>query len=210
MTQQWHASARKTLRKKFEEVAGLHHAMLDFERAGQEQKNLQALIEWSSSSGLVEYIQILSGPLHELPALLESGGRAERLTNEFGRWIARVEYIWAARQRGGDADVDTIEGLCEDWKAENAAIARKVTSFARDLEQVGQPVEGSSIACLVDMCRDLLAGLAEELRVMGAIEGDVVEREKEWVEERLGAIARGTGMGMGMGDVKEEAAAWRS
>ncbi|KAH3910935.1 hypothetical protein HBI56_002740 [Parastagonospora nodorum] len=205
---QWHASARKTLRKKFEEVAGLHHAMLDFERAGQEQKNLQALTEWSSSSGLIEYIQILSGPLHELPALLEPGGRAERLMDEFRRWIARVEYIWAVRQRGGDADVDTIEGLGEDWKAENAAIARKVTAFARDLEQVRQPAEGSSIACLVDTCRELLAGLVEELRVVLAIEGGVVERERGWVEERLGAIARGTGMGLG--DVKEEIPAWRA
>lgn len=213
VSQQWHASARRTLHNKFEEVASLHQAMLEYERAGQEQKNLQALLEWStgtSSLGLVEYIQILSGPLHELPSLLEPGGRAERLTNEFEHWVSRVEGFWSARHSAtiNDGNMESVEGLGDSWKAENAALTRKVTSFARDLDQVHQPVSGSSIASLVDTCRKLLRGLADELHVMHTIEAVVGSKEKEWVEARLQAIARDAGTYSV--DTEEEIAAWRA
>jgi hypothetical protein len=187
--------------------------MLEHERAGQEQKNLQALLEWSSgtsSLGLMEYIQILSGPLHELPSLLEPGGRSERLTDEFQRWISRVEHIWSTRQGATNRDghMETIEGLDDDWKAENAALTRKVTSFTRDLEQVRQPSAGSSIASLVDTCRELMKGLSDELHAMQAIEVNVVSKEKEWVENRLQAIALGAGTVSA--DSNEDVAAWRT
>jgi hypothetical protein len=213
VSQQWNASARRTLHKKFEEVASLHHAMLEYERAGQEQKNLQALLEWStgtSSLGLIEYIQILSGPLHELPSLLESGGRAERLTNEFEHWVSRVEHLWSARRSAtiNNGDMESVEGLGDSWKAETAALIRKVTSFTRDLDQVRQPVSGSSIASLVETCRELLRGLADELHIMHTIEAGVVEKEKEWVEARLQAIARD--VGTYSVDMEEETAAWRA
>jgi hypothetical protein len=213
VTQQWHLSARRSLHRKFEEVASLHQAMLEHERAGQEQKNLQALLEWSSgtsSLGLMEYIQILSGPLHELPSLLEPGGRSERLTDEFQRWISRVEHIWSTRQGATNRDghMETIEGLDDDWKAENAALTRKVTSFTRDLEQVRQPSAGSSIASLVDTCRELMKGLSDELHAMQAIEVNVVSKEKEWVENRLQAIALGAGTVSA--DSNEDVAAWRT
>jgi hypothetical protein len=192
---QWQQSAKRSLHKKFEEVACLHQAMLEYERTGREEKNLQALLEWStgiSSLGLVEYIQILSGPLHELPSLLESGGRFERLADEFERWTLRVEHIWSARTSSmpSEGDLGSIEGLDDSWKAENAALIRKVTSFARDLEQVRQPSVGSSIASIVDTCRSLLEGLSDELQLMQATEIDVVSKEKEWIEVRLQAITR--------------------
>jgi hypothetical protein len=213
VSHRWHLSARSNLHKKFVEVASLYQAMLEYERTGQEQKNLQALLEWSggsSSMGLIEYVQILSGPLHELPSLLEPGGRCERLIDEFERWMMRVEYIWSTRSEstmiGGESR--TIEELGDAWKAENIGLIRKVTSFARDLEQVREPSSGSSIACIVETCLALLRGLAEELQLMQALETGVVAQEKEWVEARLQAIARDAGS-FSM-DKDKEIAAWQS
>ncbi|KAF1913751.1 hypothetical protein BDU57DRAFT_480261 [Ampelomyces quisqualis] len=210
--QHWHSSARRTLRKKFEKVAALHQAMLEYERAGQEQKNLQALLEWSGSTSsprLIEYIQILSGPLHELPSLLEPGGRSERLVHEFERWMLRVEQLWSGRviSTADNGNLESVEGLGDSWKAENAALIRKLNSFARDLDQVQQPSSGSSIACIVDTCKTLLAGLSAELHEMQGIEAEVVAREKQWVEARLQAIARD--VGSVSVETNEEVAAWR-
>jgi hypothetical protein len=213
-TQQWNLDARRCLHKKFEEVASFYRAMLESERAGQEQKNLQALLEWSggsSSVGLVEYIQILSGPLHELPSLLGAGGRFERLIGEFEHWISRVEHLSSRRLTStlNDGNSESVEGLGDSWKAENAALVRKVTSFARDLDQVQRPSEGSSIASIVDTCKALLNGLSEELHVIQTIEAAVVAKEKEWVEARLQAFARN--IGSTSVDGKEDvAAAWRT
>jgi hypothetical protein len=213
VNQQWQFSAKRSLHKKFEEVASLHQAMLEFERAGREQKNLQALLAWSaesSSLGLVEYIQILSVPLHELPTLLEPGGRSERLVDEFKHWTTRVEHIWSLRinPTTNNEDLESVVGLSDSWKAENAALIRKVTSFARELDEVRQPSSGSSIALIVDTCKTLLEGLSEELQIMQAIETGVVLKEKQWVESRLQAIARDVHF-YSVVTNKESAAAWR-
>ncbi|KAH7402513.1 hypothetical protein BKA66DRAFT_448939 [Pyrenochaeta sp. MPI-SDFR-AT-0127] len=197
-SERWESSAKRSLHKKFEEVASLYQAMLEYERTGQEQNNLQALLEWSAgrvSTGLIEHIQILSEPLYELPSLIEPGGRLQRLVGTFEHWILQVQEVRTARHdltspKGGLA---TVEGLGDSWKAENAALIRKLTSFARDLDKLDQPSPGSSIAHIVDTCRSLLDGILDELLAMQTIEAEVVAREKEWVEDRLKAIARDIG-----------------
>jgi hypothetical protein len=210
---QWELSAQKSLRRKFDEVASLYQVMQENERQGQEQKNIQALREWNSGSStfaLVEHIQILSGPLHELPSLMDSGGRFMRLVDESERWTSKVVEIWAAREddmngRGGDQG--HIEGLGDSWKAENAALMRKLTTFSRDLNRITQPASGSSIASIVAICKILLEGILNELHVMRTIEASVVAREQEWVEIRLQAIARGAGEHLV--DTHEGNEAWR-
>lgn len=198
---------------RFEEVASLHQAMLEYERAGREQKNLQALLAWSegtSSNVLVEYIQILSGPLHELPSLLEPGGRFERLVGEFERWAARMEDLWTERATETDrsGSLRSIEGLGDSWKGEVATLVRKVTSFARDLDQVREPLPGSSIASILETCKALLTGLSDELQLMQVIESSVATREKTWVETRLQSIAQD--FGSYSVDTDDAVAAWRS
>lgn len=191
----WESSVKRSLSIKFQEVGSLYQTMLEHERNGQEQRNLQSLIEWTchnSSTGLVEYIQILSGPLHELPSLSEPGGRLDRLADDFCHWAVRVQATWDAREQptAKTQNVDTVDGLEDTWKAENAALVRKLTSFARDIDVLTVPSPGSSIACLVDSCKAFLSGVLDELCTMQAIEVDVVARERVWLEDRLRAIAR--------------------
>lgn len=208
----WEISAKRKMRTKFEEVASLYQVMLDSERTAQEQKNLQSLLEWSasgSSAGLVEYIQVLSEPLHELPSLVESGGRLQRLVKEFEHWSSWVQEIRSARQgpHGAKAALGTIEGLGDSWKAENAALIRKLTAFARDLDRLALPTPGSSIACIVEACKAILHGILDELQTMQKIETEVVSREKDWVEDRLRLIARD--VGTHFVDTDGQSAAWR-
>ena len=211
-SKRWELSTRRSLHMKFEEVASLYQVMLENERAGQEQKNLQSLLDWSaggSLTGLVEHVQILSEPLYELPSLVEPGGRLQRLVGEFEQWISWVQEIRSARQdQGGDKDAfGTIEGLGEPWKAENAALTRKLTLLSRDLGRLAQPAPGSSIACIVEACASILLGILEELHMMLKIEAEVVVEEQSWVEARLRRIARD--IGTYTVDADHETAAWQ-
>lgn len=209
---QWELSAKRSLHCKFDEVKGLYQVMREIERRGQEQQNVRALRDWNSgnsSFGLSEHIHILSGPLHELPSLVDPDGRFRRLVGEFQRWTTWVEEVWTARNgcivpRSGD--LVSVEGLGDSWKEEVAALTRKLTSLARDLDKLTQPTPGSSVACIVGTCKELLCGILDELRVMQTIEAGIVAREREWVEAQLKAIARDIG---GHLDTHEVDATWR-
>jgi hypothetical protein len=208
VSKNWELSAKRKLRSKFDEVASIYQVMLEHERSGQEQKNLQALLEWTgdkTSASLVEHIQALSGPLHELPSLVQIGGRFQRLLGAFEQWMSWVEEVRSARQSQTECGQRPIEGLGDAWKAENAALMRKLTSFSRDLSGLSQPVAGSSIASIVSSCEALLDGLLKELRVMQGIEADVVSKEEEWVEMRLEDIAADIGSFL-----VDETPAWRT
>jgi len=209
-SKRWELSAKQSLRNKFEEVASLSEVMRDNERLGQEQKNLLAFRDWNgtnTTSGLFEHIQTLSGPLHELPSLMEPGSRLNRLVDDFDGWLSEVEQVWLARDslREGSADSKSLEGLGDAWKEQNAALTRKLTVFLRLLEKLPQPTHGSSIACVVSACKQLLDGLLAELQTMKAIEVGVVAKEKQWIEERLRLIAQDGGSPVVLSQIQ----AWR-
>ncbi|KAL1612080.1 suppressor of los1-1 [Paraconiothyrium brasiliense] len=192
---QWELSAQKAFRMRFEEVASLYQLMQEKERFGQEQKNIMALHEWNRSkthSGLVHCIQALSGPLHELPSLLNPGGRFFHVVEGFSKWVSTADEVWSDRDgsRGQGIAMHSLGGLGDAWKAEHAVMTRKLTAFSRDLYSLPPTVAGSSIAHIVSTCQSLVEGLLSELQIMQATETDVVAREKLWVEERLRTIAQ--------------------
>jgi hypothetical protein len=191
----WELSAKQSLRNKFDEVASLYEVMRETERLGQEQKNLLAFREWNGAnvtSGLVEHIQALSGPLHELPSLTEYGSRLNRLVDDFDGWLSKVEQVWVARHslRGERTDSKSLGGLGDAWEEQNAALTRKLTAFLRHLDSLPPPAHGSSIASVVYACKQLLDGLLFELQIMKTIEAGVVAKERHWIEERLRVIAQ--------------------
>ncbi|KAF2271088.1 hypothetical protein CC78DRAFT_573466 [Lojkania enalia] len=194
VSSQWELSAKRILHRRFDEVASLHDALRENERQSQEQKNVYALREWNSvgsSFGLVDHIRILSGPLHELPSLLNPGGRFVRLADEFDLWINRIEDAWIARK--GDPRQqgcgEFAKGLGDFWREETAALTRKLTIFSRDMDRLTDPAGGSSVECIVATCKQLLGLVLDALHEMQMIEAAVVSREREYVELRLKAIA---------------------
>ncbi|KAF2184745.1 hypothetical protein K469DRAFT_666088 [Zopfia rhizophila CBS 207.26] len=212
-SRQWELNAKKTLHRQFDEVASMFQVMRDNERSEQERKNILALNEWSSgnaSFGLVEHIQLLSAPLHELPSMVDPGGRFSRLVDDFDHWITWVEEIWSVREqnpRSAGGDLRSAEGMGGSWKAENAALTRKLTAFSCNLDRLTRPAPGSSIACIVSTCKDLLEGMLDELQTMQTIEMGVVARGKEWVEDGLQAIAQD--IGAHLVETKEGSEPWR-
>ncbi|KAF2488324.1 hypothetical protein BU16DRAFT_532343 [Lophium mytilinum] len=198
-SQQWRTSAKRALHRKFDEVASLRQVMRDNERQVQEHANLLALQEWtsgSSSFALAENLQLLSGPLHELPRLGDAGGRFRQHVEEFEDWITWVEELWENREKGretGKMDLSSAEGIGDEWVAENEALLRKVIAFSRDVEQLTDPTPGSSIAVMVDSCRALLDSMLQQLGMMRKVETDVVSKEREWIEQGLLAIAEDIG-----------------
>jgi hypothetical protein len=207
---EWELSAKQSLRVKFDEVATLYGAMREYERLGQEQKNLVAFREWNgtnTTSGLVEHLQALSGPLHELPSLMEPGSRLSRVVDAYDSWLSEVDQVWNARNSlgGENVYVKSLEGLGESWEAQNASLTRKLTGFLRQLEGLPPPASGSSITCIVSACKQLLDGLLAELQVMKTVEAGIVAKERQWVEERLRLIAQD----MGAPVVPTQVQAWR-
>lgn len=192
--EQWEASVQQKLQIKFDEVVTLYQTMQRNERDGQEQKNILALREWNGSnptSSLVEHIQALSSPLHELPSLLDPGGRYSVLVEEFTKWSSQADQVWSDRtepsgRRGG---VHSLEGLSEVWRGEHAAMTRKLTAFAHYLNALPLAENGPSITYIVLRCQSLVNSLLSELQIMQATEFEVIAREKLWVEARLRAIA---------------------
>ncbi|KAF2275025.1 uncharacterized protein EI97DRAFT_459663 [Westerdykella ornata] len=209
---QWELNAKRKLHRRFDEVASLHRVMRESELKTQEQQNLQALTEWSashSSCSFAEHIQILSGPLQELPLLLHPGGRFERLVSGFQHWVTRVEAIWEAREKDSPSapgSLTSVEALGDSWRADNASLTRKLTSFQRDLARLAKPPPESSIASIVSACSQLVEGVLEELVIMQKIQEDIVKAEQEWVKTSLQIIARDIGKLL---DTEEDLVAWR-
>ncbi|KAK7179312.1 hypothetical protein DPSP01_005728 [Paraphaeosphaeria sporulosa] len=206
---QWEVSAQKALRSKFDEVASLNQIMQEKERFGQEQKNVLALREWNGSnaiSGLAAHIQALSAPLHELPSLLDPGGRFFYLVEAFSKWLSRADQVWSDRDGSGGhgSAMQSLAGLGDTWKEEHAAMMRKLTAFSRHLDGLPPTVPGSSIAYIVTRCQALIEGLLSELQVMQATEADAVSREEHWVEQRLRTIAQDVDV-----DSETDEEAWR-
>ncbi|KAL6712559.1 hypothetical protein ACN47E_000436 [Coniothyrium glycines] len=195
ISQQWELSARQSLHAKFEAAARLHENILEYEYAGQEQENVRVLVEWcsnSSSRGVVEHIQALSGPLHDLPSLVAPGGRFQHHVRNFEQWVSQIQEQRSARTSAikGNKAPSTIEGLGESWHSENMALTRKLASFARDLDTFGQSSPHSSISCIAASCKTLIHGMLDELQIILKIEAHIVETEKYWVDAQLEEIAR--------------------
>ena len=188
---QWEGSAEKALLKKFAATAALHHATRSKEHGLQERVNLKALEAWDTDIGLAEKLAVLAALLHELPALIEPDGRYTRLVNTFERWITWVESIHGARTKqfsyGPDEPKNTevIDGIGATWKIEHAALVRKVAGLVRQAQTLDVPGEGSTPAVVVRVCKEMLKGMADELKIMQKIESEVEAREKEWVDGEL-------------------------
>jgi hypothetical protein len=211
-TKQWELSAMERLHDQFDHATKLYRTMRTEELQGQEQKNIRALRDWSTEQpncSLAEHIQILSGPLQELPSLVDSDGRFGRLIEDFEQWIKWADEVSAARTLDAEMNrptLESVEALGDTWKAENAALTRKLTSYSRDLGRLTQPASGSSIASVVTFCQQLVDGLLDELQIMRKIERDIVAREQKWVETGLKSIARDVGSLIGTDD---DSGVWR-
>ncbi|KAF1984203.1 hypothetical protein K402DRAFT_423017 [Aulographum hederae CBS 113979] len=186
---QWDASAKRSLRSKFDEVSARLQGVQAEERQARERINIAALHEWDVGPGFAENVHVLSSTLREVPGLVEDGGRFAKQVESFEGWISWIGDVWNKREENdGQEGLEFAEGLGEAWKAESDALTRKLASLKRDLEGLHCPIGDSSAASVIRSSRRLVDGMLAELRIMRSVEQEVVERERSWVDARLGAL----------------------
>ena len=67
------------------------------------------------------------------------------------------------------------------WKDDCLVLGRKLDALRDHLKHLGSPDPGSSLATVVEGCRNLVRGMLTELAIMRQIERDTVRMELEWI-----------------------------
>lgn len=192
---QWEASAKTHFKRELQNLSTQEGELQRLERDHHAAINYPALAAWCHSAPSAEFaerIQILSRTLQEISGLLEGGSKYERVIGVFEAWFAGAQRVRNSRcgpSREEEAEMEFVEDIGEGWKADVAYWERKLMASARELQQLGEAREGSSIARVVALLRGTVDGMVEELAAVKAIERDVVVAEARWVEEEVAKIA---------------------
>ncbi|KAI9693534.1 MAG: hypothetical protein M1820_009186 [Bogoriella megaspora] len=188
---QWKKSAERQLRSRFEKVAARYQQMREEEVLNQVNTNFAALDDWLSRGvGSEDSIQLLSNLLHELLSLTNSEGRYSRLADRFDNWFSSTETnsLVSSPLVSSDPSSKFAENLGEDWKAEHAALLRKLAAMSREADYIQDANEGSSIGSVISSCKFLLGGMLEELRLMVLVQSTAALREQNRIDEGLAQI----------------------
>ncbi len=192
---QWEASAELNLKQHFEDVRATHWRSHIAKQKAQERINIKALKEWiehDSGFDSPERIQTLSSSVQDIYRTIDIDGRFTQLVKTFTQWTDTVQIIWQARREqrvGSRFDFEILEGLGDDWKAESAAISRKITTCVKNLERLPMSVDGSSLGTMMKVSQSLGACVIEELGIMQTTERQIVKDETAWVEEGISFLA---------------------
>ena len=187
VSQEWKASAKQKLGKRFKEVAQRNEALVQLEVGETAKVNASALKKWQEEGqpgwGIDEKIQVLDDVITGVWILGEHGGKYARQVRKFERWLSRCQGILAARENGADeGDFVFLEELEGSWKDDCLHIGRKLESWQQGLRDLGNLEKGSSLAIVVENYRLLIRGMIEELSLMAGIERDMMTRERNWIE----------------------------
>ncbi|KAH6627851.1 hypothetical protein F5144DRAFT_631109 [Chaetomium tenue] len=244
---EWERSAWEVLRVRFEEVREGGEGLVEVEGEVAEGRVAEVLRGWGGlggggsgggggGMGLEEKVVVLDGVVTGLWGMGEPAGRYERVVRGFEAWVGGVERVLEGRRRGrggegvnGESESkggEEGEGIdifiptpSAAWRAEHAALVRRLDEWRRSLLELGdapppppRPAgeeggegeeEPSSLSRMLAGCRALVTGMLAELEVMEQMEREAVADEMAWVRE----------MNRGSGGVEEGApragAMWR-
>lgn len=152
--------------------------------------NAAALRKWQDVGtpgwGLEEKIQVLDEVLTGIWNMGASGGKYAKVVRKFERWLSRCRDVLEAREREDQID-DGDEMLFLDeldaaWEDDCNILERKLGTWRAQLNDLGSPENGSSLATIIHGCRNLIRGMLTELSVMGQIERDAMNMEADWIK----------------------------
>ena len=186
---EWRASAKRKLGARFEAVVDKNEQLVQLEVEETGKINAAALKRWKEIGtpgwGLDEKIQVLDEVISGVWILGDSGGKYGRVVRRFERWLVRCQDILSARAHDEgleDDEVVFLEELDAGWKDECLLLCRKLESWRDQIKNLGTLDSGSSLAVIVDGCRNLVSGMLMELDVMAQIERDAMSMESEWIK----------------------------
>ncbi|KAM0334281.1 hypothetical protein ACHAQA_001303 [Verticillium albo-atrum] len=181
----WRASAHARLAERHTSLAAHHAAAADDAASASAALNTLALRAWPAP--LEQALPTLDTALDALPAL---EAKHAALSHRFARWAARLPT-----DRDADLDLDLARNLNdpnavlvgpldETWKADAAALTRKLAALDRRLATLPAFPEAhaaSSPARALEGSRALVAGMLAELSVMEGVERSAVASESAWI-----------------------------
>ena len=189
MDLEWRASAKRKLGARFEAVVAKNEQLVQLEVEETGKINAAALKKWKDLGtpgwGLDEKIQLLDEVISGVWILGDSGGKYGRVVRRFERWLIRCQDIMSARAEDEgleDDEVVFLEELDAAWKDECQILCRKLDSWRGQIKNLGTIDPGSSLAIVVDGCRNLVSSMLMELKVMSQIERDAMSMETEWIK----------------------------
>ena len=183
----WCKSARQALRAKFHDVAALAESVQRLERDARARGNVAALRSWGGGpdADLGAHVQALAGVVADLLMLCEDGGRAGLCADVFAEWVAAVDELWGMRRDGVVGADEFVDGLGDSWRAEVAALLRRVAGLLRVLDGLERPVPGSTVDDILRNLEDFVRGTLEELQTIQAIEKVVMDCERQRIDNFL-------------------------
>jgi hypothetical protein len=187
VTKEWKASAKQKLGQRFQDVVQRNDELVQLEVQETGNVNAAALKKWHDDavlgSGLDERIQKLDELVNGVWNLSSENGKYARVVRKFERWLSRSQSILSSRSANlAEDDVIFIEPLDTTWHDECFHIARKLDGWKVALKDLGTLDMKSSAGRVLDGFGVLVKGMNEELTVMGQIERDVMEGEKNWIK----------------------------
>lgn len=191
---QWEESAKSCLQSHFELLRERHLQLEELVQSHRASVNHSALIAWCDELPIVkvaEKLQLLSHNVQEISALMESGGRYNRLLYTFELWFARACRIRDSHNRSLDTtkqDLEFIESIGDDWKIEVASLEVKLSSYSRELRDVGKSQGSSTLAHFLLSFQRAVNNLLDELSMIRGIESDLMAQET-WEIEQMMALS---------------------
>ncbi|KAL3426004.1 hypothetical protein PVAG01_02795 [Phlyctema vagabunda] len=179
---EWRASAKRKLGQRFAEVVKENEGLVRLEEEEMGRINAAALKKWGDGWGLEEKTQALDSILTGVWNLGEPGAKYSRVVKKFARWITRVQGIFQARDSGDAAEIVFIEELDGSWRDECLILTRKLEGWRDQLRDLGNSDHGSNLETVLTGCRQLVAGMLDELNIMSKIEADAVRIEGDWIK----------------------------
>lgn len=188
---EWEQSAQTSFKRKVHQLSKHQAIVQDLERKKEASINYPALRDWGQSTPSVEFaerVRVVSKNLHDICILLDSGGKYHRVVDVFESWFTAASNIRHTRGysiAGAKTEFAFVEDLEDGWKAEVASLERKLTAASRELQRLGNPTEGSSIATIMSWLKSVTGSMLEELGSMRGVEHDLMVLETLWIEQEV-------------------------
>lgn len=184
---QWERSAEQVFRQRFEKLLGHYAELMIKEHDAQERLNLLALTDWCqdfSTLQLAEKAQVLSQTIQDVQIMTDPGGKYTRIISVFEQWFAWSSRLLQSRKEreiSAKQEVEFVEDLGDGWKAGLAVLERKLASVTREFRRLGPAREGSSLASILKVLREMITTMQDEITSMRIIETQILIQEQAWV-----------------------------
>jgi hypothetical protein len=185
---EWRTSAKRKLGARFHSVVDRNKNLVDIEVEEIGKANAAAFRKLqdlgSPGWGLQEQTVLLDEVITGVWNLGESGGKYARVVRKFERWLSKCQDVMEVREHDGveHDDIVFLEELDRGWLDDCSFLGRKLENWRDQLEDIGSPDPGSSVATVVDGCKSLVRGMLMELGVMGQIERNAMSVEMDWIK----------------------------